>query len=204
VSHFFIFAGSFLLLIHLYSEIDLVSTVSQPHMKTFALGIMAANLGCAFGIIAENLFIGTSQRWLIGLIYAIACVSACAYHEIRSRVWEGAYTFAPQEGNEGSDESEDSPLFFDPPSDLDPAAIQPPSIIDSISYSCHNIAHHFALSVREEEVLCYLVRGKSAKSMAQEMYVSYNTVKTHISHVYKKLDRHTREELIQLVESYED
>lgn len=44
------------------------------------------------------------------------------------------------------------------------------------------------LSEREMEVLSYLVSGLTNKQMAEQMFVSQETIKTHLRHVFEKLD----------------
>lgn len=44
------------------------------------------------------------------------------------------------------------------------------------------------LSPRECEILEHLASGRSTKEMARELGISPNTVKTHISRVYEKLE----------------
>ena len=44
------------------------------------------------------------------------------------------------------------------------------------------------LSYRELEVLSLLMKGKSNRSIASELFISINTVKTHLVHVYGKLE----------------
>ncbi|MFM9151426.1 MAG: response regulator [Candidatus Planktophila sp.] len=48
------------------------------------------------------------------------------------------------------------------------------------------------LSQRELTVLSYLESELSAAEIAQQMFISHATVKTHISAIYRKLDSHTR------------
>lgn len=43
------------------------------------------------------------------------------------------------------------------------------------------------LSAREREVLTLVARGRSNRSVAQELFVSEATVKTHLTHLYGKL-----------------
>jgi two-component system, NarL family, response regulator LiaR len=43
------------------------------------------------------------------------------------------------------------------------------------------------LSQRENEVLKYIVRGLSNKEIAEKLFVSENTVKTHVNNIYSKL-----------------
>src|SRR5919112_6190641 len=48
------------------------------------------------------------------------------------------------------------------------------------------------LSERELEVLRLIASGKSNRRIATEIFVSVGTVKTHINHLYRKLDAHSR------------
>ncbi|WP_028659069.1 response regulator [Nocardioides insulae] len=43
------------------------------------------------------------------------------------------------------------------------------------------------LSAREREVLVLVARGRANRAIAQELFVSEATVKTHLGHVYEKL-----------------
>jgi len=52
------------------------------------------------------------------------------------------------------------------------------------------------LSDSEIRVLRYLPTNLSVREIARELYVSHNTVKTHISHLYAKLGTHTRAEVV--------
>lgn len=65
------------------------------------------------------------------------------------------------------------------------------------------IAKRYALSSREAEVLQYLARGRSAKYIAEQLYISPETVRTHSKRIYTKTGVHTREELLSLIEHFE-
>lgn len=52
------------------------------------------------------------------------------------------------------------------------------------------------LTPRELEILRELARGRSNKEIAEELYVSESTVKTHISHIFRKLNIKNRSEAI--------
>ncbi|WP_405776976.1 response regulator [Streptomyces sp. NBC_00859] len=47
---------------------------------------------------------------------------------------------------------------------------------------------HEALSAREREVLVLVARGTSNRDIARELFISEATVKTHLTHIYGKLD----------------
>ena len=56
----------------------------------------------------------------------------------------------------------------------------------------------FALTEREAEVARLLAEGNSQKKIAELMGVSIGTVQTHVKAVYRKLDIHSKQQLIDL------
>jgi two-component system, response regulator PdtaR len=55
------------------------------------------------------------------------------------------------------------------------------------------------LTQKEFEVLKGLYEGKNNQQLADEHFVSVNTIKTHIKNIFEKLDTHTRSETIALL-----
>lgn len=68
---------------------------------------------------------------------------------------------------------------------------------------CEATANRYLLSARETEVLFFLAKGHNATSIQEQLYISEGTTKTHIRHIYRKLDVHSQQELIQIVENAE-
>lgn len=56
-----------------------------------------------------------------------------------------------------------------------------------------------ALTAKETEVVKLMLLGRNAAGIAEGLVISLNTAKTHIRHVYQKLDIHSRQELLTLV-----
>jgi len=52
------------------------------------------------------------------------------------------------------------------------------------------------LSQREDEILRWLSSQLSLREIATELYVSYDTVKTHTRHIYRKLGVSTRQQAV--------
>ncbi|MDO4501809.1 MAG: helix-turn-helix transcriptional regulator [Coriobacteriia bacterium] len=73
----------------------------------------------------------------------------------------------------------------------------------SLSDRCEIVASRYQLSARESEVLTYLARGRNAAYIQGTLFISEGTTKTHMRHIYRKLDVHSQQELIQLVETAE-
>lgn len=72
-------------------------------------------------------------------------------------------------------------------------------IAASIEERCVEIASEYKLSPRETEVLVLLAQGRTRVYIQDELVLAENTVKTHIAHIYKKLDVGNRQEMLDLV-----
>lgn len=68
---------------------------------------------------------------------------------------------------------------------------------------CQIIGNTYMLSLREQEVLFYLAKGYNAALIQEKLYISEGTTKTHMRHIYRKLNIHTQQDLIRIVESVE-
>lgn len=64
-----------------------------------------------------------------------------------------------------------------------------------ISY--FQIPHQEELSLRENDVLRLLAKGKSYATIAEELSLSINTIKTHTRNIYEKLHINKKEDLMQ-------
>lgn len=56
------------------------------------------------------------------------------------------------------------------------------------------------LTSREEEILLLLWRKKRPADIATDMNLSVSTVRTHVKHIYAKLNVHSSKELLGLIE----
>lgn len=65
---------------------------------------------------------------------------------------------------------------------------------------CEEIADCYLLSRRETEVMFLLAKGHNAAFIQDKLCISKSTAKTHINHIYRKLDIHTQQELLNMVE----
>lgn len=62
--------------------------------------------------------------------------------------------------------------------------------------SSHGIPADIALSKREMDVLKCLARGMTSSQIASELFISENTVKTHVRHILEKLEASNRAEAV--------
>lgn len=55
------------------------------------------------------------------------------------------------------------------------------------------------LTDREKEVVFYLIKGFTYKKIAQKLYISENTLKTHVKNIYRKAGVKSKVELIKII-----
>ncbi|WP_417143815.1 response regulator transcription factor [Raoultibacter massiliensis] len=63
------------------------------------------------------------------------------------------------------------------------------------------VREEFELSPREAEVLSLMARGRTGPYISETLFISQNTTKKHVQHIYRKLDIHSNQEAIDLVEA---
>ncbi|MGN0038157.1 MAG: response regulator transcription factor [Coriobacteriales bacterium] len=71
---------------------------------------------------------------------------------------------------------------------------------DAIHCACREIAAQAGLTEREAEAMELLGRGRTVGFVAEELGISYNTVKGYAKNVYSKCGVHSRQELIDAIE----
>ncbi len=64
------------------------------------------------------------------------------------------------------------------------------------SNSFNEFCQQFELSSREADVLLLLLKGQTNNQIAERLFISINTVKTHISNIYQKIGVSRRYELL--------
>lgn len=64
---------------------------------------------------------------------------------------------------------------------------------------CQRLAKVYKLSPRETDVFCLLAEGRSTARIQEALVIAEGTVNTHVRNIYRKLNVHTKQELIDLV-----
>jgi len=83
----------------------------------------------------------------------------------------------------------------------DPRSSNPSHDVDFLSIRAKNLAEAHGFSERQEEVLELLVHGYDVPSIAKKLFISENTVRTHLKRIYMLLDVHSKQEIIDSVNS---
>ena len=75
------------------------------------------------------------------------------------------------------------------------------SILDSLISS---LSENYDLTARELDVVRLLLQGRSYASIGQKLFISTSTVKTHVNHIFTKMDVSSRDELIDMLNPLDD
>lgn len=82
--------------------------------------------------------------------------------------------------------------------DLD-AAVPDQVNFESIDEKCAEIGAEHKLTKREVEVMKLLCKGRSKSYIAETLFISENTVRSHARHIYQKLNVHSKQEMMDLL-----
>jgi DNA-binding NarL/FixJ family response regulator len=69
-------------------------------------------------------------------------------------------------------------------------------VVDSFHHPLPSDQQSVDLTEREKEILDFLSQGYANKEIAEKMFISVPTVRTHLSHIYEKLHVRSRTEAI--------
>lgn len=71
------------------------------------------------------------------------------------------------------------------------------ALVGDPRHSFTHLKDYYGLSERELEVLSCLFEGMNTKRIGERLFISYHTVRAHLSHIYNKLGVSNRTELIK-------
>ena len=78
--------------------------------------------------------------------------------------------------------------------------VEEDSAAPQFEQACAMVIGRFGLTPREGDVLRLLARGRTSPVIQEKLFLSHNTVKTHVRHIYAKMEIHSQQELIDIVE----
>ncbi len=179
-------------------------------VRVVGLGFGAACLGATAGVgVGALIFDMGMPEGLLSFVMAaaiIVCVAGSLFLLRRDdivRLMEPAPAPERARGDGESALSPASPAVGEGGATVGVAETAGVAVLDgyqaSLQRLCVLVGVDHGLSTREVDVLALLVVGKDAKAIADELYISFNTVRSHIRRIYVKLDVHSRQELLALV-----
>jgi DNA-binding CsgD family transcriptional regulator len=172
--------------IYLLSICVITTSIRATRSKRAALLV----LGCIFyALIAASLLFGSLvvafcsfMQWTNDTQFAVMVIT-CTYLLLAAI---GVYLLS-RRGASGSQTT-----------DASGSALSVPTLLQTKS---EHLAATNDLSPREAEVLLYLAMGRSDSYIAEVLFISKNTVKGHIKNIYRKLNIHSKQELLDLFQN---
>lgn len=191
---------------------DLASYSRTNHLRLFGGYYLLMRLCSLLGIAlnADDVILASFGLpiSLFGSLLAVACVIASIWlltepHLNRffwgnpadeiGRASQGRWT-SPQEPNNALNPTESDGTLASEPQGSSRA------LEELIAESVTHLAEDHGLTPREREVFGLMAQGRSSTFISEELFVSTNTVRKHIAHVYEKLGVHSKQELLTLVQ----
>ena len=160
-------------------------------LVVFGLGYGSYMLGCFFGSGAALSITPLLIAQFSGSVYymVVAAVLLVAGLVVFSGKDLEALTYREKEGSSLLETlNAENPLIDAPPARS--------GIFESV---VQELSQERKLSLRESEVLALLAKGLSNDAIAEELFVSRNTVRTHVQNIYGKTAVHSRQDLMALV-----
>ena len=183
VSGILVYSAQQLLTILLYSEFAKIAHNGRTSpAKIFALGVCLTDGGFILGMLVGEISITFLGSFYLELTLGVVYIVALAGFLLLSRF--------PSESISNEDDTSGRAN-----------AKAPSSLSTAMQSKIDRAVAEYSLTVRETEMLSYILRGKSVPAIASETYLSRNTVKTHIVHIYQKINVHSRDELIAFIEN---
>lgn len=177
--------GYQLFLIYIYTEFARVADRrSHFPVRVFGLGTLAIDLGlfAGFGLISYTSLVDASwaQGTMLAIVYLLLLVGILVFPSVIEHV--------------GFKDPRKATLI------MGNGGIAGEAAETGREDAVGAFALAFGLSAREQEILQHLLRGRTLPAIADKTCLSYNTVKTHVSHIYQKAGVHTRDELLEMLE----
>ena len=65
-------------------------------------------------------------------------------------------------------------------------------------------ADEFHLTEREQEIALLVLQGTGNQSIQETLFITKNTLRTHLHNIYDKTNVHSKQELIELLLTFQD
>lgn len=187
------FVNSLLVAIENYAHIlfwvvalDAARSLSWPPYRSFGIGLASCSVtGLAWSFFLEHHVVAAESA--VFVVFYLLLVVCIVYPQVFNRV----------NMRLSSDEETINEFALEGERRLD-SGINGRALQAALERRCAHVAKEYGLSAREGEVLVLLVKGDTRQSMCKTLQLSEGTVKTHLTHIYDKLDIHSRAELLDI------
>ncbi|OUO89431.1 hypothetical protein B5F40_11145 [Gordonibacter sp. An230] len=187
------FVSSLLVVVENYAHIlfwvvalDAARSLDSPVYRTFGIGLMSCSVtGLAWSFFLEHdATVAESAVFVVSYLLLVVCI-----------VYPQAFNRASLRSS--SDEDAINEFALEGEERLTPG-INGHALRHALEQRCAHMAKEHGLSAREGEVLVLLVKGDTRQDMCKTLQLSEGTIKTHLTHIYSKLNIHSRSELLEI------
>lgn len=175
---------------------DISYTYRLSSATVFGIGWSMITLGVLLGSFAGSAVVAAfspfSPRMLSVVALGATCAVLCSYMFVLKEsdlVEMTAQAESAEEACEGVGAAAKG-------ADGQTGETRPPRFVSR----CRDIAEQYGLTPRETEVMISYAKGRSYARLQEELNASRGTVTTHLRHIYQKLDIHSKQELLDLIE----
>ena len=173
--------------VHSLSTRDTPDTLRLPsYCLALGLALLFACLGTLASLITRDLWVGSLPGLALSVVVCIYVLSMALMLQMREHRKLDPDTIGAQAGNDENLPVQDS-------------ASPVERMESAIATWAEGAATTYELTPRETEILPLVVRGLDTPTIAQALGVSDNTVRTHKKSLYRKLDVHSKQELLELM-----
>lgn len=160
-------------------------------LRVFSWGRAANVVGMMGGWALSSVFLGSTLQTTGGLVAtaysAVAIMVVLTSFFGSASLGIGPVALVSVQGEQGVSQAP-----------VQGAAAAPP--VETLDTRCDAVAAAYGLSAREAEVFKLLAHGRSTAHIADALCISTSTVKTHAYRIYRKLDVHSQQDIIDLAE----
>lgn len=189
-------AQTFVIIILFLALADIARHSSYQPITVFAAGWLAYTLPFSLGdILGESLQAITpdASMAMAAIVWLLVIVTLLFFDESSA----GKRLIFTELNDEG-DEDTPAKRFG-----AQQEALNEEKAADMLSLRCTALAKELKLTPREHEILELMARGRSKTYIAEAFFISENTVRGHVKHLYAKLGVHSKQELVDRVEQTE-
>ena len=176
--------------------VDVSRRRSENALHIFGLGVAFMFAGMALGTIGgrviDTMIANGDVQITVVAMMATLCLVVVAFMVLP----EGVVSQLSQTMRTSRKEKEGDGPAAEMPAAADPGA-------GRLELHCACVAKDYGLTPRESEVIVLLAYGRTLSIIARDLQIAKGTARTHIENIYRKLDVHKQQELIDLVETYE-
>lgn len=186
----------------LFAACEHIVFSSLSAMRVFAWTRLAAALGLLLGFLvgwitfSSSVFGGSTLKVLVAILTTVftlifSVVDAKSYYPRENIVRQPPRLIADAEFVEEAAEEAASEVK---------AAKKR---ANEFELKCEQLSNKYNLTDRQREVFRLLAKGRSPSFIQKQLYISRHTAKAHVYAIYKKIDVHSKQDLLDLVENFD-